>query len=276
MNAKDFEFAGECLRDYNMIMCCIDSNSSVETVTVGSTITWEQVSTHNGKYFSTTSAKYEEPLEVTFQTCKFNCSTGQIEPLTFYEQRRLTRWLNRKEPHLLRFIDDEDSSYDYVYFDGSFNLSKIEIGGVVYGYELNFKSNRPFAIGDLIKKEFEFTPDCLSYTFEDYSDEIGYIYPKITTIECTSATDLLQIHNSQDSDDRYTEITNCKQGDIYTFDEFYNITATPNVAEDIQERFNFAFFRVGNTYENVKNTITVSSPCKISFEYLPIIKGVSL
>lgn len=276
MNARDFEFAGEYLRDYNMIICCIDSGSSDNTVTAGSTITWEQVSTNDGKYFSTTSAKYEEPLETTFQICKFDCSTGQIEPLNFYDQRRITRWLNRKEPHLLHFIDDEDSSYDYVYFEGSFNLSKVEIGGVIYGYELNFKSNRPFAIGDPIKKELEFTTDCLTRTFEDYSDETGYVYPKTTKIECTSSSDVLIIHNSQDSDSRNTEIANCKTGDIYTFDEFHNITAYPNAADDIQDRFNFAFFRVGNTYEDNKNTITVSSPCKISFEYLPIIKGVSL
>lgn len=277
MNAKDFEYDGEYLRDYGMIICCIDSSPGVQTVSAGSKLNWNQVPMKNGAIHMSTAATYDNVLETTFQICKYNCSTGGIDPIGFYEQRKLFRWLNREEPHVLRLIGDDDPSYDYVSFEGSFNIDKIEINGQVFGYELNFVSNRPFAIGELVKKELVFTSDKLTQTFEDWSDKIGYIYPKLTTIKCTAKTSLLKIHNSQDVDDRFTEIKDCENGNIFTFDEFHNITSSPDYEDNpIQDRFNFVFFRVSNSYTDNKNTITVSSPCVISFEYYPIIKGVAL
>lgn len=271
---KDFVFAGENLRDYGMIICDFDLSAGVKTVTAGSEINWNQVSTNNGTIHLSTNATYDSVLETTFHICKYTVDNNisNIEPLSFHEQRELFRWLNRKEPYLFRLISDEDYTQSYVWFEGSFNISKIEINSKVYGYELHFVANRPFAVGDLeiIKMHFTETNN-LSYSFDDESDEIGYIYPKLITIKCKSDGNLT-IHNS--IEDRTTEIKDCKDGEIITFDEFFNITDSLNNA--IQDRFNFLFFRIANSYTNRKNKVTTSLPCEITIEYYPIIKGVSL
>lgn len=267
----DFIYDGEYLSDYGMTICDFDSASDTEVVTAGSELNWNQVPVRHGDVFLTTNSTYDNVLETTFQICKFSCHSGGIEPLEYDEQRALFRWLNRKEPHMLKIIDDEDVSYAYVGFEGSFNISKIEIAGQIYGYELHFVSNRPFAIGDLVKEYITVTADNLVHEIRNDSDEIGFIYPKSVRITCRAAGDLKIVNTFEN---RETIIKGCANGEIITFDEFFNITDSPS--NEIQDRFNFIFFRIANSYRNNKNIITFSIPCEFEFQYYPIVKGVSL
>ena len=59
------------------------------------------------------------------------------------ELRSLSKWLNRKEFHKFKILSDE---YLDIYFEASFNISKIELNGKIYGLELTLKTNRPFAL----------------------------------------------------------------------------------------------------------------------------------
>ena len=164
----------------------------------------------------------------------------------------------------------KDPVYTYAYFEGSFNLSKIESAGKTVGYELHFISNRPFAIGEPIKKKIIADTSNYVYEFTDYSDEIGYIYPKTLTIVCKTNGDLT-IKNS--IEERSTEIYDCETNEIITFDDSLSFSSD---SREIQNAFNYVFFRIANTYTNRVNRLEISIPCEITFEYIPIIKGVGL
>lgn len=269
MNATDFEYDGQCLRDFGMVIGYMGSSNS-DIVSIGSELNWNTIPVRNGALYLTTTPTYDNVIETTFYIFKIRCGGSQdIEALTIEEQRSLNRWLNRKEPHLLHIIS-KDPVYTYAYFEGSFNLSKIESAGKTVGYELHFISNRPFAIGEPIKKKIIADTSNYVYEFTDYSDEIGYIYPKTLTIVCKTNGDLT-IKNS--IEERSTEIYDCETNEIITFDDSLSFSSD---SREIQNAFNYVFFRIANTYTNRVNRLEISIPCEITFEYIPIIKGVGL
>lgn len=270
MNATDFEYDGQYLRDFGMIIGSIGSSSSSDVVSIGSELNWNTVPVRNGTLHLSTTPTYDNVIETTFHIYKFRCGgPRELEALTVDEQRELTRWLNRKEPHLLRVISDEPA-YSYAFFEGSFNLSKIELAGMIVGYELHFVSNRPFAIGDPVEIHIEADTTNYVYEFEDESDEIGYIYPKTLSIVCKSSG-TLTIKNS--IEDRSTEFYDCVVNEVITVDDTLSFSSD---SRELQTAFNYVFFRIANTYTDRTNRLEISIPCEITFEYVPIIKGVGL
>lgn len=267
-----FIYDGISTESLGLIICELDSSGEVETVTVGSEINWNRISINKGTKHPSTSATYDNILNQTFKIMKYDCKTSKISPFTSEERRFISRWLNREDEHELQMIGGDDI-YNYVHFEGSFNLSEIRINGEICGYELYFESNRPFAIGNLTR-EYIISDDSGNYTktIYDTSDKIGFLYPKKLTIKCLSSGNLT-IHNS--IEDRKTAIDNCSEGEIITFDDALNFS-TSLPSHEIQEDFNYTFFRIANTVDNRKNTLTISLPCAITIEYYPVIKGVSL
>lgn len=100
----------------------------------------------------------------------------------------------------------------------------------------------------------------------DTSHEEGYIYPytEITILEDGDLT----IHNALE--DRDTNIVGCVTGEVITMK--YPIIQTSEESHEIQDDFNWNFFRVANTFENRRNDLTISIPCTIKIEYSPIVK----
>lgn len=141
MKAFDFEYDGRCLRDYGMMICSLDYKG-IDTVSNGAEISFNTVSTLGGSKHELVSTEYEDCLETTIQICKYSCSTD-IEEITPVEFRELTKWLNRK-----KFLKFKPLSKEYIdlYFEASFNISRIEINGKIIGLELEVFTNRPFAL----------------------------------------------------------------------------------------------------------------------------------
>ena len=81
-------------------------------------------------------------ISISLETI-LSISSGDNLEISIDEIRLLTRWLNRKEFHKFKILNEE---YFDIYFEGSFNISKIEIDGKVYGLELELKTKRPFAL----------------------------------------------------------------------------------------------------------------------------------
>lgn len=269
MNAFDFEYDGQLASGWGLILCQLDGDSGINISTAGSELNFNQVSTRRGALWFTTETTYDSVLTATFQVCKYDCETGSPQSLTVDEQRGITRWLNRKEPHELKIISDENL-YDYVRFEGSFNLSKVETIEGIIGFELTFTSNRPFALGKRVRRKLTLTAK-ESYSITDISDEIGYSYPDMT-VTLKSGGDFT-LYNA--IEDRTTEVKSCTSGEVLTFDEYLNISSSLP-SHKLQNDFNYVFFRVANTYGNRVNEITSSLDCEIILEYDPIIKGVSL
>lgn len=392
MKASDFIYDGKKLSDFGFTICKFGSGG-LNTVSNGSKIMFNTVSSLGGSKHHLTSVQYDDCLEATIQICKFSCSDN-VKEISSSEFRNLTKWLNRKKFLKLKILDED---YIDLYFEASFNVSKIELDGKLYGLELEVTTNRPFALKEpktilientgehkevhtwekyKILRDYKITKtevgtaqpsDCLGSIYTDYeitdngefklsgtsflggycyvrdnkksiyykymknistsitygyqlwtlsdtptdikdeligvvssnnknaypndgvqdgywyvyskseiqykkisindvSHEEGYIYPRveITVLEDGN----LNIHNA--IEDRNTYIANCVAGEIITMD--YPIISSSVSSHNIQNDFNWDFFRVANTYENSRNDLTISLPCSIKLEYSPIVK----
>lgn len=272
MYALNFEYAGEQLSDYGMIICSFDSGG-VETVSSGSDITFNQVSVANGNRFLLSSSTYEQALQCTFQICKNPCLADSQNEMMFTvaEISSIQRWLCRKNQYY-RFKLNQDG-YEDIYWNCTFSVKEVQIYGKVYGLELTLFTDAPFGYQDEISISEDASKADYSFDVYDTSDEEGYIYPKVE-IEIKNPYGCnFWLQNSMDSS-RPIIINNCSYGEILTLDgENHIITSSvshPNLTND----FNYVFPRILNTYGETKNKFILGqqSICKITMTYSPIRK----
>lgn len=264
MIAMDFEYDGEYLKNYGFTICSINE-SGFNTITTDSQSTFNNVKLMNGKLFEITTSQYEDRLEINFQICKYN-PNHILHPISHYEARELKRWLNRPSYKRFKFIQPYWAD---IYMEGSFNVRNVICGGEIFLLELTFISNRPFALHEPITHRIFTSATNESYTFFDTSDEIGYIYPDIK-ITCLQ-NGKLEITNSNEN--RITEIKNCSSGEIIQFTPKL-LMSTSLPSHKIQNDFNYKFFRISNSYNNRKNTLTFSLPVEVEITYCPYVKVV--
>lgn len=265
MNVYDFEYDNMRLSDFGFIVCSFGSKG-LQTLSSGSNLTFNTLSTLSGEKFEFINAEYTECLTTTFQICKNLCE-DQCMKISFEEIREILSWLNRKEYHKLQFIDYNDD-YSDIFFEASFNVSLIEIDGKAYGLELTMNTNRPYALHNPINTTLNVVEANTEYNLFNPSDEEGGIYPKMI-IEISESGDL-NITN-------YTEnitmlIRNCTAGEIITID--YPVIQTSLSSHKIQNDFNWNFFRLVKVYNNYMNRVTVSLPCNITMTYSPVVKMI--
>lgn len=261
MKADDFWYDGLTLSEMGYTICQFDGQG-LQTVSNGSEITFNTVPTLNGVKSELVSTTYDSCLETTFQICKTQCDGSDLE-ISFKEARDLINWLNRRGFHKLKFLDDD---WLDVYFETSFNVSRIEQDGTLVGFELTMKTNRPFALREPVVMTLQNTePDGVA-VINDISDEEGCLYPHM---EITIAADgNLEIHN--DLEDRTTVIKNCTAGEIITLD--YPIIQSSLPFHKIQDDFNWVFFRIANKFKNKRNGLRISIPCTLKVSYAPVVK----
>ena len=261
MKAFDFSYGDKKLSDFGFVICNF-GDKGLDTISNGATVTFNTVSTLNGSHHKLTSVTYDECLETTISICKIPCNnnTMEISPTTF---RELTRWLCRKKFLKFKLLSDD---YIDIYYEAIINVSRIELDGKLYGLELAIQTNRPFALKEPRVITIKNTEVDGKYSINDTSYEEGYIYPK-TQITIAEDGDL-KIYNA--IEDRYTNILKCTAGEVITLD--YPMISSSDSSHDIQNSFNWKFFRIANTYENSRNDLTISLPCTIKIEYSPIVK----
>ena len=265
MKAFDFEYAGKNLHEFGCVICHF-GDKGLDTISNGSQISFNTVSTLGGSKHNLMSTEYEDCLETTIQICKSSC-TGDVMEISSSEFRELTKWLSRKK--FLKFkILDED--YIDLYFEASFNISRIEIDGRLYGLELEVITNRPFALKEPKIINIKNLIQDGKHSINDISYEEGYIYPytEITIGDIGDEKKDLYIYNALE--DRNTYIANCISGEVITMD--YPIIQSSISSHNIQNDFNWTFFRVANTFDNSRNDLTISLPCTIKIKYSPIVK----
>ena len=261
MKAYDFQYGEHNLCDFGMILCKFDSGG-LDTISDGSEITFNTVSIQNGAKSELVSTVYENNLETTLQICKHSC-TGGVQEITATEHRELTKWLSRKKFLKLKILDEDHID---LYYEAIINVSKIELDGKLYGLELTVQTNRPFALKEPRIIMIKNTETNGKHSINDTSHEEGYIYPHTEIVITESGN--LNIHNA--IEDRNTYIANCTAGEVITMD--YPIIQSSISSHNIQNDFNWNFFRVANTFENSRNDLTISIPCTIKIEYSPIVK----
>lgn len=302
MRAKDFEYDGKRLSSFGFIICSF-GEKGLETISNGSEITFNTISTLNGNLHRLASSSYEDCLTTTIQICKNLCGSEimEIDSVTF---RELTKWLNRKKFLKLKILDED---YMDIYYEASFNISRIEIDGKLVGLELEVITNRPFALKEpkIINVKLDkvygweeykdavwqgyvtstnenayshngiptedgyqriYLGEVYKSSINDDSYEEGYIYPRTEVIINQNGN--LKIYNA--IEDRDTYIANCVAGEVITLD--YPIIQSSISSHKIENDFNWQFFRVANTFENSRNDLIVTLPCSIKIEYSPIVK----
>lgn len=267
MYALDFEYDGRYLSDFGFMICTLGNSSDYDVVSAGSEITFNKVSRHRGKIYSLAGTKYEQCVTATFHICK-NTDLNDNLHISKEEYRELMRWLNRNEFLPFRLFDWAYDQQDTCYFNASFNVNKVVVNKELFVLELNMETDKPFGFDAERVITWNIKDPAKSYTFQDSSDEIGYIYPNLK-ITCNSGGDL-QIRN--ESEDCTTVIKNCSSGEVITIDGHTHIITSSKKEHKLYDDFNFEYFRIGNTARNKSNKITVSLPCKFELRYAPIVK----
>lgn len=269
MYAYDFIYDGNYLSDFGFIVCEFNGNGNVSSADTGSEISFNTVPIGNGSRFSVTGTRYDTALKTKFQICKNPAMFPEAEmEITSEEFRALSRWLNRKEFLWFHSCDWCEPERQKPWFRASFTLTRMDSGGATYGIELDMVTDAPFGYGEEITEEFEFTDGELSLLFSDDNDEIGETYPALK-ITC-GASGTLTLSN--DRTGCACTIENCVSGEVITFSGDTQIIKTSSTTHDIANDFNYDFFRFGNTFDDVANTITVSMPCTVEMTYRPIQK----
>ena len=261
MKVYDFEYDGLSLGSFGFIVCEFGSNGT-KTISNGSKITFNTTSTMNGSKHELTSSEYSDCLTTTFQICKNPCSSDS-EEISLGELRDIMRWLNRKEFHKFKLLNEE---YLNLFFESSFNVSKIEMNGKVYGFELEMITNRPYALQEPILLTIKNLEKNGEKKISSMSDEEGHIYPEM---EITINEDGdFELYNK--FEDRTMRIANCKAGEIIKVE--YPMIESSLSAHKIQNDCNCKFFRIANSFKNKVNEVTISLPCTIKIKYSPVVK----
>jgi len=263
MKFDDFRYAEMYLSDIDCIACTFNGAGSLETVSNGSEITFTNVSTNGGAKYKRVSSKYDTCIEATFQICK-NPSNKSYDEMFFTtdEIRYITSWLCRKEYHEFRLIGE---GFIDIYFMASFKVSMIKIGGKVCGFELTMQSDKPFAYKDPIVKKYNLRSGNMSFSIFIDSDEEGYIYPKVKLKVLRDGD--LKITNEEIDEEVF--IKDCSLNEEI---EMNYPMITTNVNRKIQNKFNWEFVKLKNTFSTRMNKLTVSLPCTIEITYSPIAK----
>jgi len=262
MKAFDFIYDDVQLSSLGFQICHFDS-LGVETVSMGSEISFNTVSTQHGEKHELTSSSFEDCLSATIQICKNPCDNSSMY-VDLETQRDIMRWLNRNGYHKFKLIDN-DGEYSGIYFEASFNVSKIEINGNVVGFELEMFTNRPHALSEPVTVRFDVEANDILNIYNK-SDLEGHIFPniKITVKEAGN----LKITNLTEK--REMIINSCSENETITID--YPLISSDVPEHKIQNDFNWIFFRLVSTFKNRMNEITSSLPCTIELTYSPIIK----
>lgn len=261
MKAYDFEYDGLRLSDMGFMICTFGNGKS-KAVSNGSHISFNTVSTLNGRKFELTSFEYDNYLTATFYICKNPC-VSDAQEISLEESRKIMNWLNRGRFHKFKLLDLE---YVNIYFEASFNINKVEFDGKIYGFELEMVTNRPFAIQEPVIVVFKNIVANSQRKIVSQSDEEGFIYPNMEiTIEDSGDFELYNV-----TEERRMRIANCEAGEVIKIG--YPIITTSNPSHKIQNDFNWEFFRIVNSFKNKENDIVFSLPCTVRIEYTPIVK----
>lgn len=266
-NARDFYFDGRYLSDFEFIICTFGNQSDEEVVNVGSTVSIDTVSMNRGRINHKVSAKYDGVLTATFTICKDpDIYSGSDMTITNDEYRQMMRWLNGTTFRQFSFVADDEE--DPCYYDGYINVDQYYIDNRLLGLQLTLTTNRPYGYGMEYKQTLNFTA-LQELAVNDFSDEVGFIYPDVEITLKESGN--LRLSNITTG--KTVAINNCTSGEKITMYGDYKIIKTDRSAHSsLSDDFNYTFLNIGNTIENRTNRLSSTLACTVKIKYRPIIK----
>lgn len=268
MFSEDFYYDGQCLSDYNCIICNFEASTGSQIVSAGSHITFNKVALNNGKNYALVGHQYDTCIETSFYICK-NPEIFSVDDrtITSEELRDLMRWLNRGQFCKFNFFYNDGS--EVVYYNASFNVEKVKVNEQLVGLKLNMYTDKPFGYGAVQEYKFDVKRTHLNkeYSVSIFSDELGDLIPDLK-ITCSAAGDL-ELKNITNGS--RLKIENCTMGEIITFDS-QTLCFTSSTGRNILDSFNYEFLKLTNTMAARTNRITVSLPSVLNIKYTPIVK----
>lgn len=270
MYITDFEYAGERLSEYGLMVCNITNNSE-QIVSIGSKMTFNTVRNNGSQVSSVISTQYDEVYTATFEVGKFSCHNNNNKTnLTIddIELSRLLKWLNQKKFYMFKPICK--NKYFGIYYYASFNVDVICIAGNVIGLSLSLTTSAPFGFYDDIEYDFSITANNEQFTIFDPSDETGFGYPSLVEISCIEDGDIKLCNLTEN---RYTTIKNCVKGENITLDCVNKIIKSSETHPRLYNDFNYNYPRFVNKYSSNENIFTSQSKCNIHIRYSPICKA---
>ena len=269
MYCIDFEYDDKRLSDYGCIVCHINSSADLNTVNIGSQITFNTINRIQQNKFKIMSTQYTEAYTTTFEIGKFNCNNRDDSVFSQEEISELMKWLNKKRYKKFKMIY-KDAECSNIYYMGTFNVQLITHAGNVIGLELTLQTDAPFGYYEPVEYVMDLDKD-KEFSVYDMSDETGYIYPHIVKITCLKDGDL-EICNKSSEGKRYTIINKCVCDEEIILDgENKIITSSVNHSK-LYNDFNYNYIRISNDDGNTENTFSASLPCRVVFTYSPICK----
>ncbi len=266
MQMIDFEYNGEKLSDRNFILCSFDG--ATEDIEVANQISINQVKAPNSNKSMAVGASYDDNLSRPFSICKNICDDNDDLALSDAELNGIMRWLNRKRFCKFKPIYD-DGSFENVYFNATFNIGLVKVGGNIVGLNLTLNTDAPFGFVEPLTYNYTFNTENTSLVINDTSDEVGHVYCT-TTIKCLAAGDLT-ISNSLDTNNTVI-IKNCVANETITLYGEQKMIKSDKTHKTLCNDFNYNFLRINNTYDDVKNVFTSNLACEITLSYSPIRK----
>lgn len=271
MQATDFLYDGVYLSDFGFVVCDFNFSGDVTGVSGGSEISFNKVAHKSGRRYSLSSTKYTDTVTTTFDICKDPAKYTEKEMgISDVEYREIFRWLNRTGFHKMKFINNCDADEEYqCYYNASFNITKLSVGGSLYGIRLKMETDSPYGHGAKYEKKFTNVSASSGTLSVDFvTDEIGRDYADIT-FKCRSAGNMT-IANTTTGETAV--IKNCANGETVTIDGETLQISSDAVAHDIANDFSYTFLSLENSMRNTKNLFTVSLPCDITIGYTPVVK----
>lgn len=266
MYATDFIYDGINLSDFGCIICEFDSSGGVNEVASGVPLTIKTVARNKGNRWSIADTGYDSSLEITFDICKDPC-VFEPDEMTFDDELylNLVRWLVREDFLETVFIDDRQLVRRH--YNGTFNVTKLTIADEICGLRVVFTTDKPYAFGDEISDSHRYASDG-TWNFFDKSFIICTTKPKVK-IKCRASGNLTISNSFTGSTVVIKGVTN---GETIEMDgEAMTITSSLD-AHDIWNDFNYEFLKVGNSYNNRINPISVNLACNMTISYQPIIR----
>ena len=264
MKAEDFTYDGIALSSLGYIIVNFDDSSGFDSVDTDSQRSFNNFSFFGGKWQPLSISIYKDILKIEISFIK-NPTVYDDMTISLANIRSIKRWLNRPDFHELRITNNE---YNGIFWMCSANIEEVHHLGECIGFTATFYTDRPFALGDL-EDIYGSVAANESITFNDKSDEIGYIYPDFEVTLASSGN--LSIVNSFDG--RETIINNCTANEKIVMSKMMQISSSL-VAHKVCDDFNWRFPRICNSFGNTTNTFTFSLPCSYKITYNPIIKVV--
>ena len=262
MYFTDFTYDGTQLSTLGYMVCTF-GNASGEDISNGSKLDFTTVAQDNGRKYSLANSQYSECITATFSICKNPCAQNYTPAMSVADISKITAWLNRKQ---FKKFKINATDFTDIFFEGSFNISRVEYGGETIGLNLELITNRPFALKEEVSTTLSFSAN-QERTINFTTDEIGDIYPKmIVTFGANSFG--LTVKDSNNNVISTTSITSVTSGNTRTL-EYPMIYPDSNI-----DGFNFEFpkFRKSttNTYDVMK--LTASTACSIVIKYNPVVR----